>query len=97
MHLSSLLKVEAFLDTYIGGAEAGGGMSILDVGSAAYSGHATYRGLAEERGLRYVGLDMQAGENVDIVSANPVVYAEVATESHDFVVSGQTFEHNPFF
>lgn len=95
MHLSSLLKFEAFLDTHLPGD--GEPRSILDVGSAAYGGHATYRAAAERRGLRYVGLDMQAGDNVDVVSANPVVYDEVASESHDFVVSGQTFEHNPFF
>lgn len=94
MHRSSLLKFEAFLDVHAAGPAP---RSILDVGSAAYSGHVTYRESAERRGLRYVGLDMQPGDNVDIVSANPVVYTEVPDESHDFVVSGQTFEHNPFF
>lgn len=96
MHVSSQLKFEAFLTQYLTD-EAARGSSVLDIGSAAYIGHTTYRTSAEKRGLRYVGLDMQAGHNVDIVSANPVVYAEVPTESHDLIVSGQTFEHNPFF
>jgi SAM-dependent methyltransferase len=95
MHPSSLLKFEAFLDEYLPtGTEK---KSVLDVGSASYIGHPSYRQPAERRGLTYVGLDMQPGVNVDVVSANPVVYSEVPTESHDFIVSGQTFEHNPFF
>jgi SAM-dependent methyltransferase len=97
MHVSSYLKFEAFLDHYLPDDPSPGQRSVLDIGSAAYIGHTTYRTPAEARGLSYVGLDMQPGHNVDIVSANPVVYAEVPTESHDFIVSGQTFEHNPFF
>jgi SAM-dependent methyltransferase len=97
MHVSSYMKFEAFLDRYLGEGGSSAPRSVLDVGSAAYIGHTTYRTPAENRGLRYVGLDMQPGHNVDIVSAKPVVYAEVPTESHDFIVSGQTFEHNPFF
>jgi SAM-dependent methyltransferase len=97
VHVSSLLKVEAFLDEYVTEPASSEPKSVLDIGSAAYKGHPTYRDPAEKRGLLYVGLDMQPGENVDIVSANPVVYSEVGTESHDFIVSGQTFEHNPFF
>ena len=97
MHLSSYLKFEAFLDHYLADDPSPGPKSVLDIGSAAYIGHTTYRTPTENRGLRYVGLDMQPGHNVDIVSAKPVVYAEVPTESHDFIVSGQTFEHNPFF
>ena len=54
-------------------------------------------GYAEKGGLRYVGLYMQAGRNVDNVAKNPVVYSEVEDESFDFIVSGQAFEHNPFF
>lgn len=97
MHESSLVKFVAFLDEYCGSSAETKSKSILDVGSASYMGHTSYRPLAEGRGLRYVGLDMQPGLNVDIVSKNPVVYSEVATESYDFIVSGQTFEHNPFF
>lgn len=97
MHLSSYLELEAFLEEHAGSIEATTPKSILDIGSASYKGHRTYRIPAEKRGLRYVGLDMQAGPNVDIVPKNPVVYSEIADESFDFVVSGQAFEHNPFF
>ena len=97
MHPSSYLKFQAFLDEYAAEPRPSEPKSILDIGSAAVRMHATYRAPAEERGLRYVGLDMQAGRNVDIVTQNPVVYSEVPSESHDFIVSGQTFEHNPFF
>lgn len=95
MHRSSLMKFESFLETHVG--DAGRGKSILDVGSATYKGMVTYRVAAEKAGLGYVGLDMQPGANVDIVASNMVVYAELERESFDYVVSGQAFEHNPFF
>lgn len=97
MHLSSYLKFEAFLDEYANPADGSPSKSVLDVGSATYKGHTTYRIPAEKRGLRYTGLDMQEGSNVDIVTRNPVVYSEIPSESYDFIVSGQAFEHNPFF
>jgi SAM-dependent methyltransferase len=97
MHLSSYLKFEAFLDEYVGNGPSAEPKSVLDIGSATYKGHTTYRVPAERRGLRYVGLDMQPGLNVDLVTKNPVVYSEVPNESYDYIVSGQAFEHNPFF
>lgn len=97
MHRSSLLKFEAFLRVVAGDPARNAGRSILDIGSKSYQGHPTYRSAAERHGLAYTGLDMSAGENVDIVCASPVVYREIADDSYDFIVSGQTFEHNPFF
>ena len=34
---------------------------------------------------------------MDLVPKHPFVWNEIANETFDFVVSGQTFEHNPFF
>ena len=95
MHASSILKLRAFLSIHKDSIAPNA--KLLDVGSASYLGHYTYREDVEKAGLRYVGLDMQAGHNVDIVSSKPCIYAELENESFDFIISGQTFEHNPFF
>ncbi len=44
----------------------------------------------------YTGLDMAAGNNVDIVLRTPYVWHEVASGSADVVISGQAFEHIPY-
>jgi len=68
-------------------------LAILDVGSAAVTEDAgSYRMLFEPT-WRYVGLDVSAGWNVDIVVQDPYCWAEVADASFDVVVSGQAFEH----
>jgi SAM-dependent methyltransferase len=95
MHRSSLMKLQAFLAVYA--AEDVTDRRVLDVGSATYKGHVTYRASCEKLGLKYVGLDMQAGPNVDIITARPCVYEEIGDEEFDYVISGQAFEHNPYF
>jgi hypothetical protein len=70
-------------------------LHILDVGSLNVNG--SYRELFAKPGWTYVGLDMAAGDNVDIVLSTPYVWREVASESADVVVSGQAFEHIRFF
>jgi SAM-dependent methyltransferase len=42
-------------------------------------------------------LDVEPGNNVDIVPDDPFYWADLASESFDVVVSGQMLEHNPFF
>lgn len=81
MHASSLMKFGAFLDEYCTRPAGEEDRSILDVGSASYMGHVSYRPQAEGRGLRNVGLDRQSGLNVDIVSKNPVVYSGTTRSS----------------
>jgi SAM-dependent methyltransferase len=96
MHISSLMKLESFLAVYASGDVAG--RRVLDVGSAAYGKQAvSYRPSCERIGLKYVGLDMQKGANVDIATAKPSVYPEIGDEEFDYIISGQAFEHNPYF
>ena len=68
---------------------------ILDLGSQDFNG--SYRSLFENPPWQYVGLDMAAGKNVDIVLRDPYHWREVTSESADVIVSGQTFEHTEFF
>lgn len=95
MHQSSMVKLEAFLSVYA--RESSGNARVLDIGSASYEGHISYRDACKKAGLNYVGLDMQSGLNVDIVSKRPCLYTEVESEEFEYVISGQTFEHNPYF
>jgi SAM-dependent methyltransferase len=92
MHVTSRLKMEAFLAAY--GVR---GKTILDIGSRATKrGEYTYKVSADNWKLAYTGLDFELGRNVDIVPENPYIWNELETERFDYVVSGQAFEHNPF-
>ena len=68
---------------------------IYDLGSQDFNG--SYRPIFETGAWRYVGVDMAAGENVEIVLADPYDWRECEPESVDVLVSGQTFEHTEFF
>ena len=63
MHRSSLERMRAFRDAYLAEAKDMP-LRILDVGSAAIAGDPTYRDLFTA--WDYVGLDAEAGVNVDI-------------------------------
>ena len=68
---------------------------MLDLGSQDING--SYRPLFSEPAWRYLGVDMSAGANVDIVLADPYDWREIAPASADVIISGQTFEHTEFF
>jgi SAM-dependent methyltransferase len=99
MHTTSYNKMESFFRTYAGSFPKGadGRVRVLEIGSKSYEGQGTYRPIIDAAGHAYLGLDLEAGENVDIVPALPFVWPEIADESVEVCISGQTFEHNPFF
>lgn len=94
MHKSSMEKMISFRDTYLT-TEAKKTLRILDLGSQDVNG--SYRAIFSEHKWEYVGLDMAAGKNVDVILRTPYVWKEVATESADVIISGQAFEHIQFF
>ena len=63
--------------------------SVLDVGSLDLNG--SYRGLVENRGWVYTGLDVRDGPNVDVVG-EPWYYP-FEDGAFDVVISGSTMEH----
>jgi SAM-dependent methyltransferase len=93
MHVTSRLKMEAFLAVY--GVK---GKKILDIGSRGARGpkEYTYKVSAQNWDLDYTGLDFEQGRNVDVVPQNPYIWDELETDRFDYVISGQAFEHNPF-
>ena len=98
MHFSSYAKARIFLEVYASELpRSDGQVRVLEVGSKSHHAQDTYRGLFDDPAFRYRGLDLEAGANVDIVPRNPFVWNELAASSFDLCVSGQTFEHNPYF
>ena len=94
MHASSLCRMRWFRDAFTRpGPDQP--LWVLDVGS--YNVNGTYRPLFAEPSFSYVGVDVDAGPNVDLVLKSPYRWDEVATDSFDVVISGQSFEHIEFF
>lgn len=97
MHQSSLNKMKKFIKLYLADCSQQS-LTVLDVGSQVIGAGRGYRNLfAPFKQWKYVGLDMQAGNNVDICVNNPYDWTEVETNSCDVVISGQAFEHVQFF
>ena len=97
MHTSSYEKVEAFITTYLGN-HRDEPLRILDVGSQTVVGQdLSYRSLFDNPAWRYTGLDVEAGLNVDVVTSDHYQWDELEADSFDIVVSGQAFEHIPYF
>jgi SAM-dependent methyltransferase len=94
MHQSSYDKMADFCRDYLGPMRRKR-LRIIDLGSCDYNG--TYRSLFDHSPWHYIGVDLRAGENVDVALRDPYHWREFKSESIDVVVSGQTFEHTEFF
>jgi SAM-dependent methyltransferase len=82
--------MQSFRDRYLG-EKRGQTLTVLDVGAMDING--CYREIFAAPGWRYVGADLAAGKNVDIVLRHPYSFAPIATNSQDVIVSGQALEH----
>ena len=99
MHLSSIVHMTQFFKKYLKDGE-----KVLEIGSRSPVEHPCmdYRGLPESflpriKNVNYIGLDIEAGYEVDLVVQDPYEWKEIADETFDIVISGQTFEHIEFF
>ena len=79
------------VDAYLDRQQA---LSIIDIGSCDVNG--SYRPLFRATGWRYVGVDLVAGPNVEVVLKSPY-RLPFADDSADLIISGQAFEHIEFF
>ncbi len=92
MHASSYANMARFVDRHLGG-RAADALRIADIGAMDVNG--CYRPLFEKAPWDYVGLDLDAGPNVDI--SLPSAYDwPLDDASFDVVVSGQALEHVEF-
>lgn len=93
MHNSSLKGMQQNIAAYLGKATPG--TMVLDVGAMDVNG--TYRALFNSKIFKYMGTDLAAGPNVDLVMKSEFEIP-LPDDSVDVVISGQCFEHcrNPF-
>lgn len=91
MHLSSLEHVERLVAQYLCQQPA---LNVIDIGS--YDVNGSYKAFFSRPNWNYVGVDLAAGPNVDVVLTSPY-RLPFASHSADVIVSGQAFEHIEFF
>jgi len=94
MHNSSLDRMQEFRNKYLSGRDDCH-LTIMDLGSMNVNG--TYRDIFDNPNWKYVGLDMDEGNGVDLVLKNPYIWKEIRSDSVDLLISGQAFEHIEFF
>jgi SAM-dependent methyltransferase len=83
--------MKAFRDKYLGERPAGAWTNVLDIGAKQVRQQETYRPLFEK--FHYVGMDVEAGKNVDLIVANPDKWPEVMDRWYPVIISGQMLEH----
>jgi SAM-dependent methyltransferase len=78
--------------------DSSGSYTVLDVGSRIVTGQKlNYKPLFPAPVFTYLGMDIEAGDNVDVVVALPYDWKEFRANSFDVVVTGQVLEHVPYF
>jgi len=65
-------------------------LSVLDIGSRDVNG--SFRD-SFPKNYTYLGVDIEAGNNVDIVLSNPHRWAELDGQQFDVLISANTIEH----
>ncbi|MEV3859298.1 methyltransferase domain-containing protein [Streptomyces sp. NPDC050095] len=94
MHPSAYAHMKLCVEQYL---PADGRHRLVDLGSRISDKQTrTHRSLLTGRDLDYIGVDVLDGRNVDRVMKKPY-RIPVRSKSADFVISGQAFEHIPFF
>jgi len=92
MHTSALAHMQLSVDTYL---KKHRHYDVLDLGSQAAGNMRTHREVLVGYDVDYVGVDVVAGPNVDIVMTKPY-RIPVKSNSYDLVITGSAFEHIPF-
>src|SRR4051812_19551671 len=84
------LSIERYMDK-------GRSYRVLDFGSGTSPRQQlTHRSLLSEYTCDYIGVDIRTGNNIDVVMNKPY-RIPIKSRSVDIVLSGQVFEHVPFF
>ena len=94
MHKSSYELMELFVLNYsdkLNGSE----IQVLDFGSRNVNG--TYKNLFSDERYNYTGVDIEPGDNVDIVIDDSYNWSILNSNAFDVIISGQALEHTEFF
>lgn len=94
MHQSSIDKMQSFKEKYLQDKQSEK-LIIFDLGSQSIGG--SYKPIFDSPNWKYCGVDLEAGENVDIVLKNAYSWDEIQSSSVDVLISGQTLEHIEYF
>lgn len=98
MHDTAISNIKRFIDTYLKHDKDDDPpqKTLIEIGSQSYLDQFNFRELITSHHIKYIGLDCQAGENVDIVMQDPY---KIPMEDHsiDYVISTSCFEHLEFF
>jgi SAM-dependent methyltransferase len=96
MHSSALINLENFFSVYLKNFE---NPKILDFGSRSLSDQLGAKVLLKKMNIKheYTGVDIEKGNNVDIVLKDPYSFREIHDASYDVVISTSVFEHVEFF
>ena len=92
MHDTSIKNAHRFILNYVKNEE---GKTIVDIGSQAVGSQLSIKNIVPSN-VKYIGLDFQVGNNVDIVLEDAYVYP-LEDNSVDYVISSSCFEHSEFF
>jgi SAM-dependent methyltransferase len=94
VHLSARAHMKFCVDTYL---RPGKHYRVVDIGSRISDGQeATHRDLLADYDCAITGVDVRAGRNVDVLMTKPY-RLPLKSNSADLILSGQAFEHIPFF
>jgi len=96
MHKSALDKMRVFIEEYLENYSTEQ-LYILDIGSRVIYPQVSQKPLFKNANWIYKGLDIEGGENVDIVVSDPYDWKELETNSFDVVICNQVFEHISYF
>ena len=91
MHDTSIKNAQRFISTYVKNEER----KLVEIGSKSYLEQFNFRQAMPEK-IQYIGVDFQAGLNVDIVLDDPYKLP-IDDNSIDYVISSSCFEHSEFF
>ena len=96
MHSSAILNLEKFFSIYLKNFD---NPKILDFGSQSLSDHIGAKVLLDKMNINYeyTGVDIEKGNNVDIVLEDPYSFKEIPDAAYDVIISTSVFEHVEFF
>ena len=96
------MRTKWFIDNYTGyliennkkNGGDGASLKMLDVGGKNWNGNFDFF----KAGIwRRTGIDIQDGEDVDIVPAKPYKWDEISDDIYDLTISSNAFQHIDFF